>query len=43
VLGFAEAVGYFFIPGSVTYLLILVGVIVFLVFRPQGIMGRPWG
>lgn len=43
VLGFAEAVGYFFIPGSVTYLLILVGLIVFLVFRPQGIMGRPWG
>ncbi len=43
VLGFAEAIGYFFIPGSVTYLLILVGLIVFLVFRPQGIMGRPWG
>lgn len=43
VLGFSEAIGYFFIPGSVTYLLILVGLIVFLLFRPQGIMGRPWG
>jgi branched-chain amino acid transport system permease protein len=43
VLGFSEALGYFFIPGSVTYLLILVGLIVFLVFRPQGIVGRPWG
>lgn len=42
-LGFSEAIGYFFIPGSVTYLLILVGLIVFLLFRPQGIMGRPWG
>jgi branched-chain amino acid transport system permease protein len=43
VLGFSEAVGYFFLPGSLTYLLILVALIVFLLFRPQGIMGRPWG
>lgn len=43
VLGFSEALGYFFIPGSVTYLLIFVGLIVFLVFRPQGITGKPWG
>lgn len=43
VLGFSEAVGYFFLPGSLTYLLILVGLILFLLVRPQGIMGRPWG
>src|SRR2546428_782554 len=43
VLGFSEALGYFFIPGSTTYLMILVGLIVFLIFRPQGIMGKPWG
>ena len=42
-LAFAEAIGYYFIPGSVPYLLILVGLIVFLLFRPQGIMGRRWG
>lgn len=43
VLGFAEAVGYAFFPGSVTYLLIFVGLILFLLIRPQGIMGKPWG
>jgi branched-chain amino acid transport system permease protein len=43
VLGFGEAFGYFFIPGSTTYLLIFIGLITFLVFRPQGIMGKPWG
>jgi branched-chain amino acid transport system permease protein len=43
VLGFAEAIGYALIPGSMTYLLIFVGLIVFLIIRPQGIMGKPWG
>ncbi len=43
VLGFAEAFGYYFIPGSMTYLLIFIALIVFLNFRPQGIMGKPWG
>jgi branched-chain amino acid transport system permease protein len=43
VLGFGEAFGYFFIPGSTTYLLFFIGLITFLVFRPQGIMGKPWG
>lgn len=43
VLGFSEAFGYFYIPGSITYLLIFVGLITFLIFRPQGIMGKPWG
>jgi branched-chain amino acid transport system permease protein len=40
-LGFAEAIGYALIPGSTTYLLIFVGLIVFLIIRPQGIMGKP--
>jgi branched-chain amino acid transport system permease protein len=43
VLGFAEAIGYALIPGSITYLLIFVGLIMFLILRPQGIMGKPWG
>jgi branched-chain amino acid transport system permease protein len=43
VLGFAEAIGYALIPGSTTYLLIFVGLILFLILRPQGIMGKPWG
>jgi branched-chain amino acid transport system permease protein len=43
VLGFAEAIGYALIPGSVTYLMIFVALIIFLVIRPQGIMGKPWG
>ena len=43
VLGFAEAFGYAFMPGSMTYLLIFVGMILFLILRPQGIMGKPWG
>jgi len=42
-LGFAEALGYAFFPGSVTYLIIFIGLILFLLFRPQGIMGKPWG
>ncbi len=43
VLGLLEAFGYEYIPGSTTYLLIFVGIIIFLVVRPQGIMGKPWG
>jgi branched-chain amino acid transport system permease protein len=43
VLGFAEAIGYEIFPGSMTYLLIFIGMILFLIVRPQGIMGRPWG
>jgi branched-chain amino acid transport system permease protein len=41
LLGFAEAIGYDLFPGSVTYLLIFVFLITFLVIRPQGIMGKP--
>lgn len=43
VLGFAESIGYYLFPGSVMYLLIFIGLIIFLIFRPQGIMGKPWG
>jgi branched-chain amino acid transport system permease protein len=43
VLGFAEAIGYHLFPGSITYLLIFIAMIVFLIVRPQGIMGKPWG
>jgi branched-chain amino acid transport system permease protein len=43
VLGFAEAIGYALLPGSITYLAIFLALIVFLVVRPQGIMGKPWG
>jgi branched-chain amino acid transport system permease protein len=43
VLGFAEAFGYAFLPGSTTYLIIFIALIVFLVIRPYGIMGKPWG
>jgi branched-chain amino acid transport system permease protein len=42
-LAFCEAIGYYFIPGSVTYLLILVSLLVFLIFRPQGVVGKRWG
>jgi branched-chain amino acid transport system permease protein len=42
-LGFAEAIGYELFPGSLTYLLIFIGLILFLIVRPQGIMGKPWG
>jgi branched-chain amino acid transport system permease protein len=43
LLGFAEAIGYDLLPGSVTYLLIFVAMIVFLVLRPNGLFGKPWG
>lgn len=42
-LGMAEALGYAFLPGSLTYLVIFIGLIVFLVIRPHGFMGKPWG
>lgn len=43
LLGFAEAIGYDLLPGSMTYLLIFVAMIVFLVFKPNGLFGKPWG
>lgn len=43
LLGFAEAIGYDLLPGSLTYLLIFVAMIVFLIFKPNGLFGKPWG
>jgi branched-chain amino acid transport system permease protein len=43
ILGLAEAVGYALLPGSITYLLIFLVLILFLILRPQGLMGKPWG
>lgn len=43
LIGFAESVGYMLLPGTVTYLVIFVAMIVFLVIRPNGLVGRPWG
>jgi branched-chain amino acid transport system permease protein len=43
VLGFMEAVAFALLPGSVTFLVIFALVIVFLIIRPNGIMGKPWG
>lgn len=43
VLGFMESIGYALLPGSITFLTIFVLVIIFLIIRPQGIMGKPWG
>jgi branched-chain amino acid transport system permease protein len=43
VLGFMEAFGYAFLPGTTTYLVVFCAVILLLILRPQGIMGRPAG
>ena len=43
ILGILESVGYAVLPGGETYLIIFVGLIVFLSIRPHGLMGRPWG
>ena len=43
LLGFAEAIGYDLLPGSVTYLMIFISMIVLLVFKPNGLFGKPWG
>jgi branched-chain amino acid transport system permease protein len=43
LLGMLESVGYAYLPGGETYLIIFVMLIVFLTIRPQGLMGRPWG
>jgi branched-chain amino acid transport system permease protein len=43
ILGFFEAFGYALLPGTITYLLIFCGVILLLILRPQGIMGKPAG
>ncbi len=42
-LGFGESIGQHIFTGSLTPLLIFIAVIAFLMTRPQGIMGKPWG
>lgn len=43
ILGMLESFGYQFLPGGETYLVIFIGLIIFLSLRPQGLMGKPWG
>ena len=43
ILGIFESFGYGIFGGTQTYLLIYTFLIVFLIFRPNGIMGKPWG
>lgn len=42
-LGMIESLGYHFFPGGETYLIIFVGLIVFLAVRPNGLMGKAVG
>ena len=42
ILGFSESFGYAFLPGTWTFLIIYVAIIVLLLIRPQGIMGRSY-
>ncbi len=45
ILGMMESVGLTLLAayGDITYLTIFASLIVFLAFRPQGLMGKPWG
>lgn len=43
ILGMLESIGYAVLPGGETYLIIFIGLTIFLALRPQGLMGRPWG
>jgi branched-chain amino acid transport system permease protein len=43
ILGMLESIGYGLLGGSSTYLIIYSAVIIFLIFKPNGIMGKPWG
>ena len=45
ILGMMESVGLTLLAayGDITYLVIFASLMVFLAFRPQGLMGRPWG
>jgi len=42
VLGMLEAAGYGLLGSSLTFLFIYFGVIVFLIFKPNGLIGKPW-
>jgi branched-chain amino acid transport system permease protein len=45
ILGMMESVGLTLLAsyGDITYLVIFASLMVFLAFRPQGLMGKPWG
>lgn len=45
ILGMMESVGLSVLAsyGDITYLTIFASLMIFLVFRPQGLMGKPWG
>ena len=45
ILGMMESVGLNVLSeyGNLTYLVIFASLMVFLAFRPQGLMGKPWG
>ena len=45
ILGMMESVGLSVLHsyGDITYLMIFASLMVFLSFRPQGLMGKPWG
>jgi len=45
ILGMMESVGLTVLSqyGDITYLVIFVALMIFLAFRPQGLMGKPWG
>ena len=45
ILGMMESVGLTLLAssGEITYLVIFASLMVFLAFRPQGLMGKPWG
>ena len=45
ILGMVESIGLTVLAayGDITYLAIFASLMVFLAFRPQGLMGKPWG
>ena len=45
ILGMLESVGLTYLRGfgDIAYLVIFASLMVFLMFRPQGLMGKPWG
>jgi len=40
MLGFTESIGTFFFPGNIAMIFAFTVVIIFLIFRPQGLLGR---
>ena len=45
ILGFMESILLSVLAnyGDITYLVIFVSLMIFLSFRPNGLMGKPWG